>query len=503
MVSVFLIAFFFDREQDPLNTLALAAFIILAFHPPSLFSISFQLSFITVLFILYGMSWMNQFNRFHPGWDEFQILNKILSFLMVSFFAFIGSLPLVMYYFNQVPTVGILTNLIIIPLIGFIAVPLGLTAVFLYPISSTFAIGCIKGSSFAIAKSIAIVTSISDLPFSTVKTITPTLLEMICFYILVWSVLNLKKSRIVKYVAVSVIFLFFIDGVCWLNIRLFHNDLRVTVIDVGQGSSALLEIPGGQTALIDGGGFSDNSYFDMGERVVGPLLWRKKIKTIDILILSHPNSDHLNGLIYIADNFNVKQVWTTGETASTFGYQRFIEVIKKKKINNPVFEQLARKTSLNGVTLEILYPEIGFNAKTVEDRWRNRNNNSLVLKATFGLRSIIFPADLTDRAEIDLVSLNGDALKSTILIAPHHGSKSSSSNTFLDKIDPEYVIISSGWRNRFGFPHPKIMKRYQDRNYKVLRTDLNGAITVTTDGQYVQFETEVTGNVRGIFNENI
>ncbi|MBW1846364.1 MAG: DNA internalization-related competence protein ComEC/Rec2 [Deltaproteobacteria bacterium] len=491
MVSVFLITFLFDREQDPINTLALAAFVILTIHPPSLFSISFQLSFITVYFIIYGLSRVNYLNAFHLNWDRFQMCKKILTFLMVSFFAFVGSFPIVMFYFNQVSTVGILANLFVIPLIGFVAVPLGLTSVFLYPIYQPLAAWNLKWSSYVIKKSFSVINFLSDLPFAAIKTITPTILEIICFYLLIWALINLNKNKIVKYLAIGVIFVLIADVAYWVHQRFLHDDLRVTIIDVGQGSSALLEIPGGQTVLIDGGGFSDNSYFDIGERVVGPFLWRKKIKTVDTIILSHPNSDHLNGLIYIAKHFNVKNVWTNGETASTFGYQTFMEVIKEQEINIPVFEKLSRKTILNGVILEIIYPENDFLSKRETDRWRNRNNNSLVLRAKFGSTSIIFPGDLEARAEIDLASIKGNDLKSTILVSPHHGSKSSSSNIFLDKIEPDYVIISSGWRNRFGFPHPKILEKYLERGCKVLRTDLSGAITVTIDGKSVGLETEV------------
>ncbi|MBW1985173.1 MAG: ComEC/Rec2 family competence protein, partial [Deltaproteobacteria bacterium] len=416
MVSVFLITFLFDKEHDPINTLALAAFVILTIHPPSLFSISFQLSFITVYFIIYGLSRVNYLNAFHLNWDRFQMCKKILTFLMVSFFAFVGSFPIVMFYFNQVSTVGILANLFVIPLIGFVAVPLGLTSVFLYPIYQPLAAWNLKWSSYVIKKSFSVINFLSDLPFAAIKTITPTILEIICFYLLIWALINLNKNKIVKYLAIGVIFVLIADVAYWVHQRFLHDDLRVTIIDVGQGSSALLEIPGGQTVLIDGGGFSDNSYFDIGERVVGPFLWRKKIKTVDTIILSHPNSDHLNGLIYIAKHFNVKNVWTNGETASTFGYQTFMEVIKEQEINIPVFEKLSRKTILNGVILEIIYPENDFLSKRETDRWRNRNNNSLVLRAKFGSTSIIFPGDLEARAEIDLASIKGNDLKSTILV---------------------------------------------------------------------------------------
>lgn len=493
MVGLFLITFLFDREQDSMNTLALAALVILIAHPPSLFLISFQLSFITVFFIIFGLNRVDYLSAIQLSWDRLQIIKKVSTFIMVSFLAFLGSLPIVMVYFNQVSFVGILANLFIIPLIGFVAVPLGLTSVILYPVFLPAASWCIKASSFVIEKSITIVSFFSELPFAAIKTLTPTVLEILCFYLLIGSIIQLKKNRLMKYIAISVVLVLSVDTVYWLHQRFFHDDLKVTIIDVGQGSSALLEIPGGETMLIDGGGFSDNTYFDIGERVVGPLLWRKKIMTVDTLVLSHPNSDHLNGLIYIAKHFNVRNIWANGESADTFGYKKFMEIIQEEDITVPLFEKLSRDMAINNVVLEILYPEKDFLTKREEDFWRNKNNNSLVLKVTFGSTSILFPGDIEARGEIDLVSIAEDKLQSDILISSHHGSKSSSCNTFLDTIDPKYVIISSGWRNRFGFPHPTILKKYQKRGYKIFRTDQHGTITVTTDGENIEFETAVKG----------
>jgi competence protein ComEC len=396
-----------------------------------------------------------------------------------------------MFYFNQISKIGILVNLFIIPLIGFVVVPMGLTSVFLYSVYEPVASLCIKGSSYVIEKSISIVTFFSDMSFAAEKTFTPTLLEIIFFYLVIFTVLNIKKKRIVKYSVISLVLFLMFDTAYWTHERFFHDDLRVTVLDVGQGSSALLEIPGGQTVLIDGGGFSDNTYFDIGERVVGPFLWRKKIMTVDTLILSHPNSDHLNGLIYIAKHFKVKHLWTNGETAKTFGYKNLMEVIKEHKIDMPAFETVSRKKTLNGVSLEILYPERNFLSKLKSDRWRNRNNNSIVVKAAFGKTSIVFPGDIMARAEIELIALKRDELKSTVLISPHHGSKTSSTDLFLDAVKPEYIVISSGWRNRFGFPHPRILEKYHAHGYTILRTDISGAITMITDGENIKLETEV------------
>ena len=520
MVSVFLMTFWIKREHDPINTLAVAALLILIFDPPSLFSISFQLSFIAVLSIIYGMSRIPNNNAIKKK-GRFSIKNKLFSLFLVSFFAIIGNLPLIMLYFNQVSTVGLAANFIIVPLIGFIVVPLGLISVFLYPVSIFGASICFKANSFILSKILEIVDLFSDLPFAAVKTLTPTYFEICCFYILGWAVLNLMgqstedkaqgaelrgekstpfgkfytlfkqisgnrpvfRKKLPIIVIVLVIFAGGADACYWLYNRFWHDDLRVTIIDVGQGSAGLLELPGGFILLIDGGGFSDNSAFDVGERIIAPFLWRRKVKTVDTLILSHPNSDHLNGFLYIAEHFNVKNIWTNNESADTLGYHKFMEIIEKDKINLPEFKDILRTHNISGVQLKILYPPNDFIYKKKKDRWRNRNNNSLVVKAEFGSKSFLFPGDIMAGAERELVAIVGNNLKSTVLIAPHHGSKTSSTVSFLDKVKPKHVIISSGWKNSFRFPHSSVLKRYKERGYEVFRTDSHGALTMSTDGK--------------------
>ena len=254
-------------------------------------------------------------------------------------------------------------------------------------------------------------------------------------------------------------------------------------MDVGQGNAALLELPGGHTALIDGGGFSDNNVFDMGARVIAPFLWRKKIHTIDALILTHPNSDHLNGLLYIAQHFNVKTIWTNGESRTTQGYKRFTKIISQKQIHLPDFKNMPRKQRINGVEFSFMYPPADFLNKKAVQKWRNTNNNSLVLKVSFGDISFLFPGDIMAEAEKELVRLSGADLACTVLLAPHHGSRSSSSRLFLSHAQPDVAVISAGWKNRFKFPHSTVLETYQKSGCRILRTDQNGAITLTTDGK--------------------
>jgi competence protein ComEC len=267
----------------------------------------------------------------------------------------------------------------------------------------------------------------------------------------------------------------------WTYQRYWCRDLRITAIDVGQGAATLLEFPLGHNMLLDGGGFSDNDVFDIGRLVVAPFLWRKKIKTVDTLVLSHPNSDHLNGLIYIAEHFKVKRVWTNSEAVESKGYRDFNAAVAKNRIYAPPYPVIPKQHDINGVNLKILYPPDDFLYRN--DAWRNTNNNSLVIQLAKGSKRILLPGDIMKNAEAELVTTAGNSLQSTVLFSAHHGSRTSSSDLFLKTVSPEVVVVSAGWQNRFKLPHPAILRKYEDYGCRVFRTDLNGAIELRTDGR--------------------
>ena len=553
MVGAFLMTFLFERERDTINTLALAAFIILILFPPALFSISFQLSFLAVLSILYGLSCIQKAapldgQNVKTGFGN-QLRRKLLGFFLVSLLAICGTLPLVMFYFNQVSLIGLFANFVVVPLVGFVVIPCGLLALFIYPLSSQLAYGCVQICLFVLDYVLLAVKYFADLPFAAVKTITPGLFEMVCYYVLGWVVLNGLNTRQIpadyrnlsnarsdyvqgphRYLKIPgrsglnrflsrlsavyrlltagfaakrgaiiglvVVLALLADAGYWFVRRHLNADLRVTYIDVGQGSSALLELPGGHTALIDGGGFSDNNTFDMGARVIAPFLWRKKIRTIDTLVLSHPNSDHLNGLIFIARHFNVKTIWTNNETKSTLGYKRLQNIIAQKHINLPNFQHMPRQQLINGVEFCFLYPPADFLAQKAGQQWRNTNNNSMVVKVSFGDISFLFSGDIMAEAEKELVGLAGADLACDVLLVPHHGSRSSSSQPFLSKVQPDVAVISAGWKNRFRFPHATILDAYEKIGCRLFRTDRNGAIEIKTDGNFLIVQPFLSGTDR-------
>ncbi|OQY57853.1 MAG: DNA internalization-related competence protein ComEC/Rec2 [Desulfobacteraceae bacterium 4572_88] len=496
MFALFMFATLLEREYDSINALALAGMLLLVIHPASLFWVSFQLSFAGVLSIMYGLSKVRN-HIMTDGEGQTRMEKKLFLFFLVSLFAILGTLPLVMRYYHQVSLAGLFANFVFVPVIGLLVIPLGLLSVLLYPFSIWAASVCIRISAFVLA--------------NTLDTVTPDLFEITCFYVLGWAGLNLAypppanlpkgrtspfRQKIIAAIAVLVLIALAADVCHWIQKRLRHQDFRVTVADVGQGSSALLELPGGSCMLIDGGGFQDNSVFDVGEGILAPFLRYKKINTVDTLVLSHSDSDHLNGLLHIAEHFHVKSIWTNGSPSEAGNYRKFTEIIRENQIHLPDFRSLRRMVSdIRKVRLEILYPPEDFMART--DAWRkNGNNNSLVLKATFGDISFLFPGDIEAPAEADLVSMAGKKLKSTILIAPHHGSKTSSTDTFLDAVRPQYVIISSGG-NRAKFPHPTVMERYQRRGYQIFCTDTHGAIRISSDGRNLSIRTYRGGREEG------
>jgi competence protein ComEC len=219
-------------------------------------------------------------------------------------------------------------------------------------------------------------------------------------------------------------------------------------------------------------------------------LWRRKIATIDTLILTHPNSDHVNGLPFIAANFQVGELWTNGESRPIPGYEGLIRTVQEQGIARPRYADIPRRTAINDAQLEVLYPPVDFLERVEADRWRrDENNNSLVTKVSLGGISILIPGDIMRPAEKELAGLAGENLKSTVLIAPHHGSRTSSSAEFLAAVAPRAVLVSCGDRPGSGIPHPQILQRYADGGARIYRTDRHGAVRLSTDGRHVAITT--------------
>jgi competence protein ComEC len=539
MVAVFLLALLAERETDLMNTLALAALGILIVQPASLFSISFQLSFAAVWSIVYGLNRLpavrSEVSPDLEGWAA-KMRGGLVAFFGVSLAATWGTLALGMYYFNSVSVIGLLANCVAVPLMGYVVVVLGLAATLIAPLSAEAAIVGYQVSGFVLSKTIALLELMAALPYAALRTVSPSAVELALFYLLSWAAFHLATGRTAaanpipntaaigramsagtpgraapgyfrrlllqalrracpdRKAAAGVLVLCLIaaigDAGYWIYERFGRQDLRLTLLDVGQGSSVLLEFPGGRTALVDGGGYAGTAGYDVGARVVAPFLWRRKIATIDTLILTHPNSDHVNGLLFIAENFQVGELWTNGESRPIPGYEGLIRTVQERGIARPRYADIPRRSAINDGQLEVLYPPVDFLERLEADRWRrDENNNSLVTKVSLGGISILIPGDIMRPAEKELVGLAGEKLKSTVLIAPHHGSRTSSSAEFLAAVAPQAVLVSCADRPGSGIPHPQILQRYASGGARIYRTDRHGAVRLSTDGRHVAITT--------------
>jgi competence protein ComEC len=258
---------------------------------------------------------------------------------------------------------------------------------------------------------------------------------------------------------------------------------------VGQGTSTLVRFPGGKNMLIDGGGFP-NSSFDMGKLVVAPFLYSERISKIDIVVLSHPHPDHFQGLLYITDNFDVGEIWTTGLRVDDEIYRQWENIISQRKIKVKHLSVQSPSTVINGVQVNILWPLKPLEIDASEQYYDTVNDESMVIKINYGLVNFLVPGDISSVVERELLK-SGQNLHSDVLFVPHHGSARSSSSDFIRKVACRYAVNSAGKNNSFHHPHPATLARLTAAKVNILRTDQDGAITIVTDGKKMSVDTYV------------
>jgi competence protein ComEC len=482
MIAVIMAAILIQRRSDAFNNLALAALVVLSCHPPALFSISFQLSFVAVSAIFYGLKhsrgWWRQGS---PG--PLRLRQRMRLLVLVSTLAYLGTAPLVAHYFNTLSLVALPVNLLVVPWVGFLILPLGLLGLVLALVALPGGVLLLMGCAHLLGAVDTLVGWVAGWELAAVDTITPSGLELGLFYGLLALLPRVLGSRRARWGASLLVLLLAIDAAYWTYSRFGDTRLRITVIDVGQGSSTLVELPGGRTLLIDGGGFSDNRVFDVGRRVLTPLLGRKKIRSLDLVILTHPNSDHLNGLLYLLEHFQVGEFWRNKDAPATVGFAELRRRLVQAGISSPPFEALPRRQNWGETLLEVLHPASDY-ARAGAATSANTNDNSMVIRLTHGAHSFLWPGDLERGAESTLVGRQPPGgLRATVLFAPHHGSRTSSSPAWVTAVAPREVVFSVGWQNPYHFPHPEVAARYRGLGARLWRTDHLGAVNFISDGR--------------------
>jgi competence protein ComEC len=274
----------------------------------------------------------------------------------------------------------------------------------------------------------------------------------------------------------SLTLIFLAGDAAWLHRKLENRDaLRVTFLDVGHASCALVEFPGGKRMLVDGGGFYDDR-FDVGRYVVAPFLWHERIGTIDTVVLTHPHPDHVGGLPYILENFDVSEVWTNGDESLVDSCAALKERMRQRGIVPRHLTAKSAPVEIGGVRIRVLNPGTGASADTTLGD-REINERSLVLQIRWGETSFLLPSDIGEPTESTLASRHKN-LQSEVLLAPHHGSPYSGSQPFLRAVRPGTIVISTGRGVR-----DDVLERYRHTGAAVWRTDVHGAVRVATDGR--------------------
>jgi len=274
--------------------------------------------------------------------------------------------------------------------------------------------------------------------------------------------------------------------------KLSRGKLEVSVLDVGQGDSIFAAFPGGRTMLIDGGGQAGSEWIegyrsgiDIGEEVVSPYLWSRGVKRLDVVALTHAHHDHIDGLHSVLQSFHVHELWV-GRDEETPAFENLLAEARSLGVAI-VHRETGSEFNWDGVAGEILWPEDPAPAPEAS------NDDSLVAHLRDNQVRFLLSGDIQEHVEEKLVSENAP-LASDFLKAPHHGSKTSSTDAFLDAVAPRVAVISVGETNPFGHPSDAVIQRYLERGIRLLRTDRDGSVTALTDGQTLTVHTFLEGH---------
>ncbi|RJQ50484.1 MAG: DNA internalization-related competence protein ComEC/Rec2 [Nitrospiraceae bacterium] len=480
MISIYMLALYLGRSNQWLNSLSTAAFIILLLQPAALFDLSFQLSFIAVLFIGYIAGKKKEHRAKNTEQRQGSLKNiifqKLKDGILMTTAAVCGTAPLIAISFKQFPLISPVANLIVTPFVCFIILPLGFFAsftAFIFQMTSMPFSGLLNALTHS---GLWMIKIFSRIPYANLHVHNPSIAMVALYYFSLVFFIRYRFNRRGGRPSSLASCLPFIVTIClYLTSPFFSgNEFQATFLDVGQGDSSVVRLPDRKTMLIDGGLREP----DMGRNVVAPYLWSQGIKNIDYLVLTHSDSDHYGGLLYIMDNFSVGEIWLNG--IRTAGSEEFFNKIAEKKIP---FRILRRGDVLQAKRYRIcaLHPYDEFVSGPLRGASSAENSASLVLKIESGRASVLFTGDIETGAEESLIPLGG-RLKSDIIKVPHHGGRTSSSADFIKAVAPRIAVVSAGKNNSFDHPHKETVERYKNAGARLYRTDIDGAVSFSIGG---------------------
>jgi competence protein ComEC len=465
MTALGALLFSCHRRTAPLALLAGVAMVMLAVSPLSLFEASFQLSFAGVLGLLVWLPrWQSRLAG-RPAW-----LRRAALLPLTTLAASLATAPFALWHFHQVAPAGLVTNLLAIPLVAWGAVPAGLLGATLLPIAPSLAGACFNLAGQLVAMTLEVTAWLLELPGLGAVPLFATPREW-CGTLLLGTAAMLPSGRRRPTAALLVIGLLLLACP-----QLPGPRLQVTALSVGQGDATLLAYGSSRHYLIDGGSLA-GAGSDIGERLLGPALGRLGVRRLTGIILTHNHPDHSAGLAYLVERFQVDGFWSAVPTEEL--EPRLAASLARRRV--PVHLLAEGWTQLDlrrAATLQLYVPP-----QDADDL----NDRSIVVHAAVGREGVLLTGDLAV-AGFEQLCAAGLPEPVTLLKLPHHGSRASRPDLFLDRLQPRLAFVSAGRDNPYRLPHPVSVAACSDRSIPLYRTDRQGTMTFSSSGQAWQVQ---------------
>ena len=485
MAACCVIARLFASKPERSRSLALAGLIILTISPMAIFEISFQLSFSAVLGIVWGMDFYERELRIRiieRGFNKCleKHLCTIISTLIMTISTSLTTAPFVIAHFGQLPFLGILTNLIVIPYVSFILMPMAM-------ISAFFIVTSLPGVQFMTDAAVACETFLVHTAEFFDRYIPLAYIEMtphpiIIVVTIITALALLLRFRIVKtrvfIASAAILAMTFCIVTAKVSPRFWTkpNELRITFVDMGQADSTLIEFPDGHVMLIDVGSELGRTTNTTQSNLL-PYLKKLGIRRIDTLVITHSDYDHVAGLPELARQCEIGRILHNGLESPEW---------MKQTGDIPLIDVSKNTVEFSSATLKILWPTPDAAEILRQNNALTPNESSIVLRLEYNDFSAIFTGDAGIPVETQLANHVGHA---TLLKAGHHGSKSASSQAWIDAVKPAFAVFSAGENNRYHFPHPSVQTRFLHAGATMYKTGDSGAIRLTTDGKHIGIQT--------------
>lgn len=449
------------RKSDVYTNISVAALITLIFNPYSLLDLGFQLSYGGTIGIIIFIK------RIQEKKSNSKVINYIKQMALVSIYANIIIIPIMMYHFNTVSFTFIISNIMASPILGIIVI-----TGFLFIIASITVKPLTRLIAIFIKPILSILIKISQicskLPFSNILVVTPYMFNVISYYAIILYCIKSKKNNKCKIIICLLIVLILINFIIYI----FPQKLRIFFIDVGQGDSTLIITPDKKTVLIDGGG-SDS--FDVGEKVLLPYLLDRRILKVDYVLISHFDTDHCGGILTIMEKVKVKNIIISEQAEHSENYERFKKLMIHKKIRLIEVKKGDKIKIGRYSEFKIFFPTSRLLSENP------LNNNSIVAQFNYNNFKMLFTGDIEKLAEQQILKTEKAEIRADILKVAHHGSKTSSIPEFIKAVRPKIALIGVGKNNTFGHPNQQTIKNLENIKCRIYRTDLQGEIIIKID----------------------